>query len=402
MSSSYSPLVTGTLLVASSLTIMSGATIAPILPDLQAHFADVPNAELWVKLVLTIPGLFIAAMAPVAGLLVDRWGRMPVLLASAVLYGLAGTSGFFVDWLPGLLAGRAILGVAVAGLMTACTTLVGDYFEGAERTRFMGLQNAFVGFGGVAFLTAGGLLASLSWRAPFLIYAAALLVVPLMATALHEPERAAKRAHGPDAPLAVAPSWGAIALIYGLFFVGMTAFYLVPVQLPFLLQALMGASPAQSGAAIATGTLFSALSSLIYPRLQVGLSTARLLALTFAGMGAGFLTIATAGTYGQVLAGMALMGASLGVYMPSLSLWLMAIAPAPLRGRLMGGMTTALFLGQFLSPLISQPLSQQIGLGPCFAVVGGVLLALALTAAGSSWRQSRLAPAMALPSERGR
>lgn len=401
MSHSYSPLVTWTLLATSSLTIMSGATIAPTLPDLLVHFAGVPHAELLVKLVLTIPGLFIALLAPVAGTLVDRLGRRPVLLASTALYAIAGASGFFLDWLPGILVGRALLGVAVAGLMTACTTLVGDYFEGAARHKFMGLQNAFVGFGGVLFLTAGGVLASLSWRAPFLIYLLALVLLPVMAMVLPEPNRPAAGAHGAAAN-AEAPNWNAIALIYGMFFIGMTAFYLVPVQLPFLLKGMIHASPAQSGAAIATGTLFSALSSLIFPRLQGRWTGVQVLPLAFAGMGAGFLTIAFASTYLQVLLGMGIMGASMGLYMPTLSLWLMAIAPASLRGRLMGGMTTALFLGQFLSPVMSQPLSHAIGLGPSFAVVGASLLGLAAIALAAVFRRPSPDPALALSSERGR
>ena len=53
-----------TLLLLSTLTIMSGATIAPALPAMQAHFADAPNAAFLVKLSLTIVGLAIALTAP--------------------------------------------------------------------------------------------------------------------------------------------------------------------------------------------------------------------------------------------------------------------------------------------------------------------------------------------------
>lgn len=46
---------------------MSGATIAPALPAMQAHFADTPNAALLVKLALTILGIVIAVTAPLFG-----------------------------------------------------------------------------------------------------------------------------------------------------------------------------------------------------------------------------------------------------------------------------------------------------------------------------------------------
>ncbi len=102
------------LLASSSLTVMSGATIAPSLPAMQDHFASVANAQLWVRLVLTIPALFIVIGSPIAGVIVDRLGRKPLLVVSAVLYGLAGCSGFFLNSLFAILAGRALLGLAVA------------------------------------------------------------------------------------------------------------------------------------------------------------------------------------------------------------------------------------------------------------------------------------------------
>jgi hypothetical protein len=45
---------------------------------------------------------------------------------------------------------------------------------------------------------------------------------------------------------------------------------------------------------------------------------------------------------------------------------LTSIAPDNLRGRVLSGITTAFFLGQFLSPLISQPLSKAIRLGSTY------------------------------------
>ena len=77
-------------MMASALTIMSGATIAPALPSIEAHFSGTPHAELLTRLVLTMPALFIVLCAPFAGLVVDRLGRKPVLVAAAALFALAG------------------------------------------------------------------------------------------------------------------------------------------------------------------------------------------------------------------------------------------------------------------------------------------------------------------------
>lgn len=104
------------------MTVMAAATLAPALPEMNRFFQDVPNAEFWVKLVLTMPALLIAIGAPFAGFLLDRWGRKPVLIAGLILYGLAGTSGFLPGSLFGILVGRALLGLAVAGVMSGFTT----------------------------------------------------------------------------------------------------------------------------------------------------------------------------------------------------------------------------------------------------------------------------------------
>jgi MFS family permease len=125
-----SRLILLTLLAASSLTVMSGATVSPSLPGLQESFSQVESVEILVRLVLTMPALFIAIFAPLAGSLVDRVGRKQVLLFSVILYGIAGGSGLVLDSLYAILAGRALLGVAVAGVMTSATALIADYYSG--------------------------------------------------------------------------------------------------------------------------------------------------------------------------------------------------------------------------------------------------------------------------------
>jgi len=64
------------LLLASTLTVMAGAALAPALPTLQAVFHDTPHVALLTRQLLTVPALFIVLAAPIAGWLVDRVGRV--------------------------------------------------------------------------------------------------------------------------------------------------------------------------------------------------------------------------------------------------------------------------------------------------------------------------------------
>ena len=149
-----------TLLIAMALPMMAFAPLSPALPAISAHFADVPNIDYLSRFVLTMPAIFIALLSPVAGLVVDRFGRKRLLVGSIALYGVSGVSGAAFDSLSLLLASRAVIGVAMAGILTATTTLVGDYFSGKDRQRFLGLRGAFVNYVAVIINALGGLIAS--------------------------------------------------------------------------------------------------------------------------------------------------------------------------------------------------------------------------------------------------
>ncbi|MGG2362772.1 MFS transporter, partial [Salmonella enterica] len=78
-----------------------------------------------------------------------------------------GGAGALLDDLTLLLISRVVLGIAVAAVMTASSTFIGDLYTGDMRFKVMGWQASFMSFGGVVFLSAGGVLAKLDWRMPF-------------------------------------------------------------------------------------------------------------------------------------------------------------------------------------------------------------------------------------------
>jgi MFS family permease len=382
-----------TLLLASSLTIMAATTIAPSLPAINQHFestvADPDLRATLVQLLITLPALFIVIGSPLAGIVVDRFGRKPLLLVSTLLYGLAGSSGIYLESLTTILVGRALLGLAVAGIMVSATTLIADYYSGSTRATFMGLQSGFMGLGGVLFLTLGGILAQQSWHYPFGIYLFAWLIVPLIVLFIFEPHLAepiSKRSShlyivgGTEMATQSIPI-GVMVVVYGLSMLIQIAFYLIPVQLPFFLKNLVQAVPSQTGMAIAFCTLFAAITSVNYGKIKQRIEFVSFLPLVFGLMGIGYLLIGQSSNWAQVLTGIALCGMGVGLLMPNMSIWLMTTVPEAIRGRALGGLSTAMFLGQFLSPIVTQPFAKTLGLGKVYAIVGGILVVIALGAA---------------------
>ncbi|CAM3403201.1 MFS transporter [Deinococcus saxicola] len=374
-----------TLLLLAALTIMSGATIAPALPAMQAHFADQPNSALLVKLALTIVGLAIALSAPLSGVLADRFGRRPVLIGSLLLYALGGASGLIVSSLGALLVGRVILGLAVAGTMTAGGALVNDLFTGPARGKFLSQQAAFTSFGGAVLLPLGGLLAGVGWRAPFAIYFTSLLILPLVFR-LPRGRQVAEISPEPEGRAA----WGAIGLVYALALAYMVIFYLMPAQGPFLMK-FLGASPAATGLLLGAFTLTAAITSLTYSRFSGRFDARKVAALGFGLVAGGWAVVSQGQNIAGVVPGLIVAGLGGGLVLPNLYTWLADITPSAWRGRIVAGMSSAVFLGQFLSPLLLSAPADHPAHGFVWGALAAVVVGAALLAFSFVGKQMRAA-----------
>lgn len=376
-----------TLLLTGSLTVMAGAVITAAIPNIKTSFGAMENAELLSKLVVTLPSLFIAFVAPFAGKLIDHAGRKKVLLWSLFFYAAGGTSGLYLSNVYLLLLGRAVLGISVAGIMTINTTLIGDYFRGKMRSRFMGWQGAFMGFGGVFFVSAGGLLADISWRWPFAVYGISWILLLMAYKYLYEPEivksNVAKRL--PEKSQLKNKKY---LLLYLTAFFGMLFFYLVPTQVPFLLQNGGEIKNSTIGFSISISVLAGALVAVNYGKIRQRLNFYQIYVLTFLLMGAGYVITSLFTGYAGILAGLIVAGFGTGMLMPNTNLWLISLAPAEKRGRMVGMLNLAVYSGQFLSPVLVAPLNVRWSIGFTFLICGVLMLVMAIWFYGLH-RQSR-------------
>lgn len=337
---------------------MSGALIAPALPQMELAFASTEGAAYLTKLVLTFPALMIATLSPLAGWLIDKFGKIRLFLLAMLFYGFAGSAGYFLDDLYLLLGSRALLGLAVAMIMTTTTTLIGDYFEGAERNAFIGVQGAFMAFGGTIFLSISGFLADYDWRNPFLVYSFGLVVMLMVWRFLPEPARPQVAEKNEPKTSAQVPKaqrkW--LVLVYLSAFVSMVMFYFIPIQGPYLMQAIgISKSSTQSFGLILT-TFTAAIVAVNFGRLKKRFTFSQLYTACLGLMATGFVMVSIWPSFIGILIAMAIAGMGAGLMLPTATTCLMQMAPPALRGRIMGGLSSVIFLGQFVSPLVSQPL----------------------------------------------
>jgi MFS family permease len=363
------------LLAVACLTVMSAATISAALPRMADAFAQVPRVELLTKLVLTAPALAIAVCAPFAGAIIDRFGRLALLRWSLLLYGLAGASGYVLDDLAAILASRIVLGVAVAGTMTTMTALVGDYYRGEARARFASVQSFAMSIGAMAFVGLGGVLADVDWRLPFLLYLSGWAVLVPAALFLHEPRHAAGRDGERDEP--VRASVPGIAAAYAITFFAVAMFYMTPAQLPFLARTIGVESGAAAGLAVGLNSALAAVGSAMFPRLRRFNGVLGVYAWAFGFMAAGYMFVGVASSFALVLVGVVLSGIGVGLFFPNSNLWVLALAPGRLRGRLAGGLTASIFFAQFCSPLLLEPVLARVSLGGAFLGAGAAMAAMA-------------------------
>jgi MFS family permease len=359
------------LLLLATMGVMSGISIVAALPLISHHFADVPHIAFLSKLLLTIPSLVIAAVAPFAGMIVDRFGRLRPLLTGVVLFIVGGSSGFYLQDFEAVLAGRALLGLSVALIMTASTALIGDYFDEKGRHRFMSMQGMAVGLGGIVFIISGGYLAQLGWNYPFAIYLLPLLFLPLLLRSLYEPKRL--HTHGEEAA-AVSPK---LLPVYLSAFFSMLLFYMLPTQMPYLVIDELHGTPSSIGHFVAFALLVNALTARQYARIRARFDYAQIFVFIYLFFGTGLLVMSQVSSPHQLFFASAFMGVGFGLVMVNINAWLLSLVPPHRRGRAVGMLTMSFFLGQFFSPILFQPIVAYAGIQGLFLIIAGVSFATA-------------------------
>ncbi|MEU2915683.1 MFS transporter [Streptomyces massasporeus] len=370
------------LLLASTLGVMGGATIAPVIEVIRQAL-DVGGAA--AGLVLTSHSLAIAVVSPMVGRATDRFGpRLPLAFGLAV-YGLGGGAGMVVESYPALFVSRLVLGVGAAAVFTCSTAALLGLYRGELRDKVMGWRTAATTAGGFLYPLAAGALGNHSWHAPFAIYliglplgAATLLALPHGASSNENGRKTQHRRGGAVRLLREHP------LVLGLcgLWVATTGLMMVlAVSLPRRLDQLGIHDTfvvALYGSVIASGA--ATVVGLAYAKLTAHLGHATLMRIAAAAWTTALLVFAFADHPALLLLVPFLTGIGSGITMPTLTVLVDRAAPPEQRGTATSLQASALFGGQFASPLVFGPLidTTSIATGALVAAAGTTLILIAL------------------------
>jgi MFS family permease len=317
--------------------------VTPSLPQMQAEFASVANADVLVPLVVTLPGLMIALCAPFMGALGDRIGVRPLLIWSTVAYLVIGILPYWLQSLHAIIGARFLFGVAESALSVCGTPLIAAAFMGSRRRTMIGGRVAFIGFASMGLAMCGGWAAESGWRMAYLLYT--FSIVPLILVLFFVP-RSLSIAVEKQAGKQPRRLWAIYGLnvVYGM---GIAAVFLYTA---FLLKDLGVHTPSLAGSFSALGSFTTIAAALAFPLIIRVVSGRALVVLSFLLMAAGCAILSQAASVPMVAAGLVVTTVGMGTFIPTTTDMLLQYSLPQRRGRATGTALMCIYLGNFLVP----------------------------------------------------
>ncbi|MGC3980448.1 MAG: MFS transporter [Steroidobacteraceae bacterium] len=371
------PLQAIVLLLQCTLGAMGVTILAPVIPKIIANYQGVPGVEFWGPLIVTIPSVCVAVVCPFAGYFADLIGRRNLLIWAIGLYALIGVAPYFLNTIPQMIIARAGLGVVEAIVMTVSTTLIGDYFKGEERDKWLGYQTAVASVSAVGLIALGGLMGNISWRAPFLVYLSAAPLMLLIILFTWEP-RPDELESNVNAGSWSAFPWSKMLGIYLLTLPASMMFYIVQIQMSTALGELGINRSSTIGLLTAGASIGVPVGTLVFQKVSK-LSTSRLLLMEFFLIALGFIGMSAANDLNTFLVFTSINQIGCGMLLPTMVTWAMRQLSFSMRGRGIGIWISILSLGTSLGPAAVTALAiySDGRVMPAFKYVGFVAIVFA-------------------------
>jgi ACDE family multidrug resistance protein len=354
------------LLLANINAALGTALVSPLLEALTGPFAV---SDVRIGLLMTAFTAPPIVGIPLVGVVSDRYGRKPVLVAGLTLFGLSGAAIGLISTFEVALALRVLQGVGYAGITPVIITSIGDLYTGSAEATAQGLRFTSSGVAQATVPLVAGVIVSLAWQYPFLIYAMAVPIAVLVALYFEETGAPADD----SAPVSAAAPDGGTASSRGDYFTAVLkllvqpkiAAVLVAFTVPsflyiafltynsFLVVRILDGTPGVAGVLIAVlSVIYAAAASQAGRVTDYFGSRVRPLVAANLLMGLGISVAALAPTIPVVIVGVAIMGLGVGLSFSLLRSVLTRLAPETYRGGLIGVGESIIRLANSVAPVV--------------------------------------------------
>ncbi len=355
------------------IAVMEVSVISPVLPAIASALRINSREANLLIVVFTLPGIF---LSPLMGILADRFGRKKVLIPSLIVFGICGSSCYFVKNFTILLILRLMQGAGSAAIGSLNQTIIGDIFPGKDRIRAMGYNSSVVSIGTMFYPAIGGAVALLGWHYPFLISSLAFPVAFLVASDLDTPElikngkfrvylkTSFHLIRKKNVQALYLGTMSAFILLYGI----LLAFY------PFLMRERFGASTFEIGLVISTTSVGAIIAAVNLGRLSGIFSPKKLILAAFTIYIVSFTIAYHSGNIYIFTIPVFIHGLANGILIPNIQTQISIIAPMEIRGAFMSLNSSVLRMGQSVGPLASGIILASAGESYVF-LAGGIFSA---------------------------
>ncbi|CAN5556854.1 MFS transporter [soil metagenome] len=358
------------------MAVLGVTSITPAFPRVIQEFG-INSGQ--VGLLITSFTLSGIVLTPVLGVMSDRYGRKFILTPALLLFGVAGGLCAFATSFDMLLVLRFVQGMGAAALGTLNVTVIGDIYEGRERSAALGYNSSVLSIGTATYPGIGGLLATFGWFYPFLLPVLAIPVAFVVLFSLHNPEPVNDKGLKEFVVDIFNNLWPRLKnpRILGVLTASLVSFTVLfgaqLAYLPILMDERFDAPPYIIGLILSGASLTTALTSSQLGRLTGRFKEKSLLKFAFLLYAIGLVVAALVPILPLLIVSVAILGVANGINIPNIFSLLNEVAPTDNRGAFLSVNGMILRIGQTIGPLFMATLAAPIGL------TGAYLAAAALS-----------------------
>ena len=358
-------------------TVMLGVgIIAPLLPG---YARSMGANGLVLGLIFSTFSIFRTCFTPLAGILSDRWGRKPFMVAGLLAYSILSLAYVQAQSTPVLLVVRALHGLAAAFVIPIANACVGDLAPPQREGAYMGLFSASFLAGFALGPGLGGLLHDgfgMAWcfRTLGLLALLSLLLTLLFVPNLTTNQGTGGTGRAPGGPLRILRSHVIVTLLVFAFVSSIGRGSLVSFM-PLLAQEKLQMSATLLGAVLTVNLSLAALLLLPFGVLADRTDRKRILLAGSLLSGVMFAAMPSAKGVWSLLAVNVLLGIGTALAFPATQAIAVTLARGKGLGIALALLQAATGAGFATGPLLSGMVYKSYGIDPVFYACSGFLLA---------------------------